>query len=361
MKAKSFLLFALTALLFASCKQETPSLKGYEKVPPKQSFYLLNQGNMGTNKASLDFYNSKTKLYTTDFFAHMNPAIKPKLGDVANDMKIYGSKLYITVMGSNLVEIVDKNSGIHIAEIDLEKCRYVNFYGGKVYVTSYAGSGENGIVAEIDTTSLTITRTCNLGRNPEEMAIIGSTMYVINSGGYYYPTYDNKLSVVDLNTFTETEQIALSTNMSRIKATTDSRLFISSYGNYSDIAGDLIIFNPQTKMVEKSFGIAAAGLDIVNSTCYCYSCVYDASWNATYKFYSIDTATGKIKGSPIKDGTDANFQAVYSIVASPSDGSFFVCDAADYVSPGTVSYYSADGILNWKQYTGDIPCAITFK
>ena len=34
-----------------------------------KGFYLLNEGNMGTNKATLDFYNFETSGYTRNIYA----------------------------------------------------------------------------------------------------------------------------------------------------------------------------------------------------------------------------------------------------------------------------------------------------
>lgn len=56
-------------------------------------FYLLNEGNMGTNKATLDYMDFATGVYTRNIYAAANPTQPMEMGDVGNDIAIYGSKL----------------------------------------------------------------------------------------------------------------------------------------------------------------------------------------------------------------------------------------------------------------------------
>lgn len=316
---------------------------------------------MGANKASLDYYSYLTSVYTNDFFTAKNPTVTLGLGDTGNDVKLYGGKLYAAIMGSNLIEVMDAGTGKHITAIKLDKCRFLNFCNGKAYATAYTGSGDNGLVAEIDTTTLAITRKCILGKNPEEMAIIGGKMYVANSGGYFYPTYDNHLSVVDLATLKEEKQIEVAVNVTHIRPTSDGKLYMASAGNYADIAADLIVFDPATEKIIKSFGKPISYIDICGTKCLGYSSEYDTSWNPTYKYYTIDTATGTPGANPITDGTESQIKNPYCITTDSRNGNFYICDATDYVSPGTVFCYSSAGKLQWKKTTGDVPSAIAFK
>lgn len=360
---KKFLLCALVALVAVSCKHDEPDAPQPDPTPQptaETGFYLINQGAMGQNKASIDFYSNATSTYYLNWFATQNPTITLGLGDTGNDIKLYGNKLYATIMGSNLVEVMDANTGVHITAINLDKCRYISCYGGKVYVTSYTGEGDNGLVAEIDTTTLAITRTCILGKNPEEMAIIGGKMYIANSGGYF-TNFDNRLSVVDLTSFTEEKKIEVAVNVTHIRPSADGKLYMASAGNYADIAGDLIIFDPTTEKIVKSFGKAISYIDICGTRCLGYSCEYDLSWNPTYNYYSIDTSIGTLGASPVTDGSESAIKNPYCITTDSRNNNFYICDASDYVSPGTIFCYSADGKLLWKQTTGDIPCAIAFK
>ena len=56
--------------------------------------YLLNEGNMGSNKCTLDYLDlsDSTIHYCRNIFADRNPNEVKELGDVGNDIKIDGSR-----------------------------------------------------------------------------------------------------------------------------------------------------------------------------------------------------------------------------------------------------------------------------
>ena len=64
-------------------------------------FYLLNEGNMGSNKATLDYYDLSTATYTRNLYSERNPSVPLSLGDVGNDLRIYGNRLYAVINVSN--------------------------------------------------------------------------------------------------------------------------------------------------------------------------------------------------------------------------------------------------------------------
>ena len=57
-----------------------------------EGFFLLNEGNMGSNKSTLDYYDYETGVYTKNIYAERNPGVVKELGDVGNDIQIYGNK-----------------------------------------------------------------------------------------------------------------------------------------------------------------------------------------------------------------------------------------------------------------------------
>ena len=48
------------------------------------------------------------------------------------------------------------------------------------------------------------------------------------------------------------------------------------------------------------------------------------------------------------------------IIVNPDTKEFIITDSGDYVSPGVLYYFNADGTLKWKQATGDVPGHIVF-
>ena len=89
------------AIGFTACKKEEPKLPdSYEKIVvaerPNDAFggvYVLNEGPMGQNKSSLDFLCFQKGVYIHDIYSDRNPYQVKELGDVGNDLLVYGSKL----------------------------------------------------------------------------------------------------------------------------------------------------------------------------------------------------------------------------------------------------------------------------
>ena len=174
-------------------------------------FYLLNEGNMGSNKSTLDYFDETTGTYIKNIYAERNPSAVKELGDVGNDLEIYGSKLYAVINCSHKVEVMRASDATRITKIDIPNCRYALGHGRYVYVSSYVSpiqddpKAPRGAIFKIDTISLNIVDRIDVGYQPEEMAISNGKLYVANSGGYRAPNYDTTVSVIDLNYFAVTK------------------------------------------------------------------------------------------------------------------------------------------------------------
>jgi hypothetical protein len=96
---------------------------------------------MGSNKCTLDYYDYETGKYHTKISYAVNaiPESSQELGDVGNDLQIYGDKLYAVVNCSHFVEVMNVSTAKHITQISIPNCRYIVFKGKYAYVSSYAG------------------------------------------------------------------------------------------------------------------------------------------------------------------------------------------------------------------------------
>ena len=331
------------------------------------NIYLVNEGNMNMNKASLDYLDLVTGVYKRNLYSQVNPEVTKGLGDVGNDIAIYGAKLYVVVNVSNKVEVLNAKSGKRIGQIDLNNCRYITFNNGKAYVSSYLGkvgdaNAPNGIVAEIDTTSLTISRMVEVGRQPEEMAVVNGKLYVANSGGYSPPNYENTLSVIDLNSFKEEKRIPIAINLHRVKADKYGDLYITSRGDYYNIPSKLFVFDTNTNQIKKTFDLATSNLAIDDDLAY----IYSTEWNYlkgenTISYHMVDIKNEVLLDRKfITDGTEKNIKIPYGIAVNRANKDVYVTDAKDYVTPGRLHCYNAQGMLKWSVTTGDIPAHIAF-
>lgn len=332
-------------------------------------FFLLNEGNMGSNKCTLDYYDYASGIYRKNIYAERNPGVVQELGDVGNDLAIYGSKLWAVVNCSNLVEVMDVQTARHIGQVSIPNSRYIVFDRGYAYVSSYAGPVEVdpnyrlGYVARIDTTTLQVKDTCVVGYQPEEMVISGGKLYVANSGGYRVPDYDNTVSVIDLATFKEIKKIEVAPNLHRMELDRYGRIWVSSRGDYYDIP-------PMTYIIDTAFDEVIECMELLACTdmtlCGDSLYVYSNAWSYITQTSDINYAIVNVKTHQvvtrrfITDGTDAQFQNPYGIAVNPNTHEIFVTDARDYITPGKVYCYTPEGRLKWQANTGDIPSRIVF-
>lgn len=312
-------------------------------VEPTQLF-ILSEGLFNLNNSTLAQYNLKTQEVETDFFLKIN---KRGLGDTANDIAIYGSKIYVVVNVSSQIEILDLKTGVSLAQISMKnendiarEPRYIDFHNGKAYVCSF-----DGTVAKIDTTSMLIEDYVQCGKNPDGICVANNKLYISNSGGLSFPDYDNTVSVIDLSTFTEIKKITVARNPGKIHSDSESDVYVITRGDYGATPYMLHKINSQTDELEESFAdIQALNFTINNDTAYIYN--YDFSTQTSW-IKVFDCKTDKvIKDNFITDNTD--IATPYGIDVNPFNGDVYITDAKNFTVWGDVYCFNRDGKLKFK-------------
>lgn len=367
-------LFALLVVL-AGCREEQLIFipEEVEITTPQftdvQGFYLLNEGNMGSNKATLDYYNFRTGRYSRNIFALANPSVPKEMGDVGNDLGIYGSKLYAVINCSNKIDVIDKKTVKKIGQIDIPNCRFIKFYGGYAYVTSYAGPvvitpdyKQRGYVAKIDTATLQVVDTCLVGYQPDELDIVNGKIYVANSGGYMVPNYENTISVIDIDSFTEVDRIEIEINLQCCKADPRGVLWISSRGDYYENKSSLFAYDTRHNRLVKTFDTSVSSMWMDGDSLFVIGVQFSyVTMKNEISYAVINTATlEQVSNNFITDGTDAEIAMPYSVAVNPITKDIYVTDAKDYISPGRLYCFSPQGVKQWDVRTGDIPAHFAF-
>src|SRR5690554_7170000 len=290
MKYNYFLIFLSLSIvvLLNSCRRdiemilsEDIAVDNPEIIKGYKGFYLLNEGNMGSNKASLDFYDFATGIYTKNIYAERNPHVPKEMGDVGNDIGIYNNKLWAVINVSNKLEVMDAQTTQRIGQIEIPNCRFIKFHKGYAYVTSYAGPvvidpdyEQLGFVAKINTVTLEVVDRCLVGFQPDELEIVDNKIYVANSGGYMgagdTEGYERTVSVIDIATFEEEDRIDVAYNLERIKADKRGNLWVSSEGDHKDLPARLFFIDNEKQQVTDTIEIAASNYWIDDDLLYAY-------------------------------------------------------------------------------------------
>ena len=348
LNVKSFFA-AVLAVLFVACTPDDGgdgNPQGEEKSANKNVFYVINSGDWKSNNSSLTKYDEANGEVQQFCFQAQNGR---GLGNTANDIIVYGSKMYIAVAGESTIEVTDVNAK-SIKQIKCEgQPRYLAACGGKVYISYY-----DGYVARLDTVTLTVEAKVKVGRNPEQLAVVGKKLYVANSGGMDYATelgYDKTVSVVDLETFKEVEKIEVALNPT-VVVPVDNGVFVSSYGNYYNVPSTLQYVDADgvVSVIEKCSNMTEICCN--SGTLYGFFSQYDENWNATITYMSYNTVDGSVETPWIKD------QELPSPYKVCSVGNYICVTSSDYINDGDVYFYDTDGMLVKKIATGLNPVKV---
>ncbi|MDR2121915.1 MAG: YncE family protein [Flavobacteriaceae bacterium] len=366
-----FLLFII-AFTF-SCEDDslpsTYSPEGAVASPENisiQGLYILSEGNMGSNKASLDYFDYSTGIFTNNIYGKVNPSVALSLGDVGNDIQIYGSKMYAVINLSNYVEVMDAKTSEHLGQIEIPNCRYITFDKGYAYVSSYSGAAQPnntvlGTINKIDTVSLKIVGEATVGYQPEEMAVVNNKLYVANSGGYTPESYDNTVSVLSLNPFQELKKITVGSNLWRVRKDKNNKIWVTSRGNYSDIKPFVVVIDPKSDTIEKTIHTTVTNFGFYEDNLYYYGTDYDNNFKAVNSYGIIDINAKEVTSSHfINESMKSKIVVPYGIIINPVNGDIFIGDAIDYTVPGKVYCLDKNGNLKWERTVGVSPGHFAF-
>ena len=372
----------LSLLLLHSCRHDIivwPSEEeevGGTRQDSILGFYLLNEGNMGSNKCTMDYYDYTTGTYIRNIYGNANPSAVKELGDVGNDLRIYGNRMWAVINCSNKIEVMEARTARRVGQVNLANCRYIAFHEGYAYVTSYAGPvqinpgyEQKGMVVKIDTATQEKVDTCIVGFQPDRLDIANGKIFVANSGGYMFPNYENTVSVIDLATFREEMRIPVAVNLHHLLADSDGRLWVSSRGDYYGNTSALFCITdpagtPQVRRITTQDGtdLVVENMTLRGDSLYVIGTEFSYATMQNHTNYGIVNVRTRqvLTTNFITDGTDASIMEPYGIAVHPHTGEILIGDARTHVNPGTLFCFSPEGLLLWKVRTGDIPAHFAF-
>lgn len=352
--------FSFFGLLIASVSLVSSCKKNNDPLPELPSevvkgVFILNEG-FGPDASEISYFDLTSSKMTNDFFVNANP--DKKLGSGANDMGIYGSKLYVTVDRSNKVEILNANSGKVVKTIDITSPRFVAFHGKNAFVTSYTDQ-----VFVIDTATYAVS-TIAVGRTPEQLAVSGDKIYVANSGWQEHDfnngEYDHTVSVIDANSLTVVNTIPVAKNINKIYADNHGHIYVNTESIYKADYSALIapsrlyVIDAVTSEVKHKFDFGAAHMAIYEGGAALFT--KDQEDGET-RFLIMNTANLELR--EIERFENAAY--VYGLGVDPKTGSIWIADAGDYVSPGKVYYHNTSTKVTETYIAGVIPSKFVFK
>jgi len=399
MREIPILVLATFLLLFSSCRREEVVLYSQQErvevesdpESPVIGFYVLNSGVKGSNEATLDYFDYTESVYHRNIYAERNAGELPNLGDNGLDIAVADGRLYVTLSGSHRLEIFDVFTTQRLGTVEINNPRRILIHDGYVYITSYLrqkklefGRQPLGELVRIKTTDITDIRHITLGCQPDNMVlrtayskknnvIVDSikSIFVVNTGEYNSPKFDNRISVVDLANFVQTGFIRTGTAPYSITVSGGNGryLYVATSGNKREERPKLHILEDKTQgglnFFEEEEGRVKdlPTLSFVHCTDTLF--MIKGARNTFGEVLERDFVKYGLKADNIvdkfvTDGTESQIENPTSVAVHPLTHEIFITDARRGTSSGLLYCYSPDGKQLWKVKTGIAPCKVAF-
>ena len=347
----------MSVLMFSCSKDDAPPTPIDPVVPPDTTgVYVMNEGQYGKNNASITYYNLTTKNVVADYYQTVNGH---GLGEGANDLKRYGSKIYCVVTGlgdaaQSYVEVLDLSCKT------IKRIAFSNSNGGfqprsivfdknKAYVSAY-----NGTVSRIDTTALTIEATVNAGYGLEGIGIANNKIYVANSSNTAAPNaVVDVVSVIDIATFTKLREIKTAYNPYRVAVSASGDVYVACWGNYADLLPAVSVINSKVDTVAVTANNNIGDLAIAGDKAYVLGDIYTTPY-----IKSVNLTTRAIGTDFITDPTV--IAQPYGVTINEKNGDVFITNSP-YTGTGSMYVFGVNGKVKYTFEAGLNPrCAVPF-
>lgn len=311
--------------------------------------FILNEGNFGSNSASVSFIDKEDQVVNNIFATANNNA---QLGDVAQSMGFHNNNTFIILNGSNALKVVNSETLVSVASITtgLINPRYIAFYQNKGYVTCW-GSGTvttDDYLAVINLSTYQIEDTIPMSEGVEHIEEVNGKLYVANQGGYGYGT---TISVVDITT----ENVTAITvgDVPNSMVVKDNFLYVlcgglPDWSGLPETSGKLVKINLADNSVVSQFPFVnnqhPRHLQVNNND------LYYAIDSKIYKMGLQDTS---LPTTEFISTLATNFMGIYGL--DIINNKIYVADGNGFGGSGLAHIYSVGGAFLATYGVGDIP------
>lgn len=344
---KLLLISFLCSIIFISCKDngtDPPPITAINGV------YIINEGGYGQDNAAISFYNSETGLTTLDAYELANGRV---IGNTANHMAVLADKGYISVNGSNKIEVINLQNFISEGFIDVNNPREVWIKDSQTaYVTSFSGN-----VIKFNPSSKTVIKNIPVGSGPEGIAEANGKLFVANSALF---GRDSTISVIDLSTDNEILKIRVGLNPTKVMHGPDGKIYAISYGDYfnpNEFSG-IYIIDPINNIVIDSIEVKGGPSDacFINNTRLLVSNLQG--------IMDIDLYTKTVNSTPLIQtnkvtGSESGY--IYSLAYDEKKQEILCGNPNDFVQNGQVVFFDMSGNEKKRINTGINPGTIVIK
>ncbi len=330
-------------LVAISCQKDKP--QPIPVVIKPSSVYIANEGNFGWGNGEISLYDPDTKAIENNLFFRNN---NYKLGDIAQSISEHNGKYYIVVNNSGKIEVVNKTDFKHSATITGFKSP--RFFMPVNASTAYVSDLYDNKISVVDLNSNTITKHIPIYGWTEEMLLYNDAVYVSNLYSNYIYKIDTKT-----NTLSDSTKVFYGSNsLAKDKA---GNIWVASLGDsLKGFKGGITCIASNGKDILKSIPLTNAKEYIsdlrMNKT-------EDTLYYINKHIYVFPINSVALPTSPIFTSNGNNF---YGLGVDPVSSLVYVADAKDYITNGMVYIIDPQLKTTINSFkTGIIPNGFLFK
>jgi len=347
------MILALAATILFACKKTT------EPSPTPTTKYgsgvlITNEGVFNTGSGTVSFYNRDAKSIENEIFQEENGV---PVGNILQSATQLGDVLYLIV--NNSQQIVVANAGSMKQETIITGFQSPRFMkavsGDKAYVTDWVSNS----VKIVDLRTKSITGSIPTGNGPENMAQIGTKLFVANSGGF---GIDSTITVINTITDQVDGSFVVGPNPSSIQVDVNGNIWvlctgISDWQNpLNDVGGRLVQVDRTTFTITQS-------IDFPNNTAHPAKLSLNEAGTVLYYLgsgyggdvFKMSVSETSLPTSPFISGL------FYGIGIDPLNDDVYTSDPLDYNQRGVMYRYSSTAQIIDSVRAGIIPSFFLFR
>jgi DNA-binding beta-propeller fold protein YncE len=322
--------------VFFSCSDSSDT----NHILPKggSAVFIVCEGNYGSSNSSLSVLD--TVEYDTSFIDVYEPVNGKDLGVYAHDMYIQDSLGYISITGSNIVEIIDIRNFESVATIrNINAPRSAAVDQGKLLVTSYSDSSVYvfNIISGLKESSV------KLSLHPNEIKVLDHKAFISCAP----MDNDTVLTVISLQNFNQVRTISVGQKPVSIVTDYDRHLiYIACEGIHKD-SGCIVAVDAQTETVTSRIGqfdnIHPVRIALNDTVLACIK-----SDNGPVRIYNLNTLS-------FTDVAGSYYSIQYH------RGELFATDGGDFITSGNLIRFDTSYKVRNRYPVGIAPGAIIFQ
>ena len=335
---RTYILCLMVGILtiMASCDKEESPDGNYQS-----GVLITSEGLRNNNDGSISYFDKKSNTMVNNLFFEQNSR---DLGDVVQSVAVAEGKAFIVVNNSKKMEVVDLKDFKSIGVIT--NLSYPRYFLGVTKTKGYlTNGGFPGELKVIDMENILITKTIEIGNQPEKLIKVNNKVFVVNGKW----GADSTVSVIDINTDEVIKTINVGHGTNDLVEDANGKVWVLCQGKVvydstwvniiEETDSKIVRINPDTYEVELNMIIGQTG-DYYNPQ----NLAIDPSGTTIYfdEAFGVNAMRINATEPPTLPLINKGF---YGLEIDPENGDIYGLDAGLFTTAGYLYRYKNTSVL----------------